>query len=110
LTPEVHIFTESKLSWFTLPDSAPAFDVYYDRHALWPAASLERLDAVLAQMGSDARADARFMTSLSLVNEGYFASLREAGARVNLTRGRGGNRRRGSLAASPPSLFSTSRL
>jgi len=26
----------------------PAFEVYYDRKALWPAASLERLDAILA--------------------------------------------------------------
>jgi hypothetical protein len=46
--PDVHIFTRSKVGWVTLPDSTPAFDVYYDRHALWPAASLERLDAVLA--------------------------------------------------------------
>jgi hypothetical protein len=45
--PDVHIFTRSKVGWVTLPDSTPAFDVYYDRHALWPAASLERLDAVL---------------------------------------------------------------
>jgi hypothetical protein len=46
--PDVHIFTRSKVGWVTLPDSTPAFDVYYDRHALWPAASLERLDAVLS--------------------------------------------------------------
>jgi hypothetical protein len=32
----------SKLSWITLPDSVPAFEVYYDMKALWPAASLER--------------------------------------------------------------------
>jgi hypothetical protein len=48
ITPDVHIFTKSKLPWITLPESVPAFDVYYDRKALWPAASLERLDAVLA--------------------------------------------------------------
>jgi len=48
VTPDVHIFTKSKLSWITIPDSAPAFEVYYDTKALWPAASLERLDAVLA--------------------------------------------------------------
>jgi hypothetical protein len=45
--PDVHIFTRSKLSWITLPDVVPAFEVYYDRKALWPAASLERLDAIL---------------------------------------------------------------
>ena len=49
ITPDVHIFTRSKVPWVTLPDSAPAFEVYYDSKALWPAESLERLDAVLAQ-------------------------------------------------------------
>jgi hypothetical protein len=48
VTPDVHIFTKSKVGWVTLPDSAPAFDVYYDRKTLWPAASQERLDAILA--------------------------------------------------------------
>ena len=46
VTPDVHIFTRSKLSWVGLPESVPAFDVYYDTQALWPAASLRRLDAV----------------------------------------------------------------
>jgi hypothetical protein len=54
VTPDVHIFTRSKLSWVTLPDSVPAFEVYYDSRALWPAASLERLDAIFAPAGSDA--------------------------------------------------------
>ena len=52
--PDVHIFTRSKLGWVTLPDSVPAFEVYYDRKALWPAASLERLDAVLGPADSAA--------------------------------------------------------
>jgi hypothetical protein len=47
ITPDVHIFTKSKLGWVTLPDSVPAFEIYYDRHTLWPEASLERIDAVL---------------------------------------------------------------
>ncbi|HKI24529.1 MAG TPA: GFA family protein [Gaiellaceae bacterium] len=46
VAPDVHIFTKSKLSWVTLPESVPAFEVYYDRKALWPADSLERLDAL----------------------------------------------------------------
>ena len=45
--PDVHIFTRSKLSWVTLPESVPAFEVFYDRKTLWSAASLERLDTVL---------------------------------------------------------------
>lgn len=52
--PDVHIFTRSKLGWITLPESVPAFDVYYDRNALWPTASLERLEALEAPAESDA--------------------------------------------------------
>ncbi len=48
VTPDVHIFTRSKVGWIALPDSTPAFAVYYDRKALWPAASLERIDAILS--------------------------------------------------------------
>jgi hypothetical protein len=54
VAPDVHIFTRSKLSWVTLPDSVPAFDVYYDSNALWPAGSLERLAAVMAPANTDA--------------------------------------------------------
>jgi hypothetical protein len=49
VTPDVHIFTRSKVSWLTLPESAPAFDVYYDMNALWPAASIERFQALSTQ-------------------------------------------------------------
>ena len=54
VTPDVHIYTRSKLPWITLPGSAPAFEVYYDRKALWPAASLERFDSIRAPKGSGA--------------------------------------------------------
>jgi hypothetical protein len=46
--PDVHIFTRSKAGWVAMPDSVPTFEVYYDLKALWPAASLDRLDAILA--------------------------------------------------------------
>jgi hypothetical protein len=49
VVPDVHIFTKSKVGWVTLPDSAPAFDVYYDMKELWPAASLERVEAMMAK-------------------------------------------------------------
>ena len=42
------------MPWITLPDSVPAFEEYYDTKALWPAASLERLQAALGQSGSGA--------------------------------------------------------
>ena len=47
LPPDVHIFTRSKLPWVELPETVPAFDVYYDAQALWPAASLERRRTIL---------------------------------------------------------------
>jgi hypothetical protein len=46
VSPDVHIYTRSKLGWVTLPESVPAFEVYYESKALWPAESLERLRAV----------------------------------------------------------------
>jgi hypothetical protein len=46
--PDVHIYTRSKVPWMRLPDSVPAFEEYYDMNALWPAASLERLQALRA--------------------------------------------------------------
>jgi hypothetical protein len=46
--PDVHIYTRSKLPWVTLPESAPAFEGYYDSKQLWPAASLERLRAAFS--------------------------------------------------------------
>lgn len=47
VAPDVHIFTKSKLPWVSLPEGVPAFDVYYDTQALWPAESLKRLNAAL---------------------------------------------------------------
>jgi len=48
IAPDVHIFTRSKLPWVEVPDSQPAFEVYYDQRALWPAASQERLARLIA--------------------------------------------------------------
>jgi hypothetical protein len=49
ITPDVHIYTRSKVKWVTLPERSPAFDTYYERRELWPAQSLSRLEAVLAR-------------------------------------------------------------
>jgi hypothetical protein len=46
VAPDVHIFTRSKLPWIELPESIPAFETYYDTKKLWPAESLERLEAL----------------------------------------------------------------
>jgi hypothetical protein len=43
VTPDVHIFTRSKLPWFQLPEGAPAFATFYKIAEFWPAESRERL-------------------------------------------------------------------
>ena len=52
--PDVHIFTKSKVGWVTIPESQTAVEIYYDRHELWPAESLQRIDAVLPPRKPDA--------------------------------------------------------
>ena len=49
VAPDVHIFTRSKLPWVELPESVPAFEIYYDPRTLWPPASNERIEAVIAK-------------------------------------------------------------
>jgi hypothetical protein len=55
IEPDVHIFTRSKVSWVRLPESVPAFEVYYDSKTLWPSTSLERLQAVRARAAAEAK-------------------------------------------------------
>jgi hypothetical protein len=50
VTPDVHIYTRSKVDWLTLPESGPAFDEFYDVAEIWPADSLQR--AAAAQQSS----------------------------------------------------------
>ena len=47
LSPDVHIFTRSKLPWVSLPPEVAAFDVYYETQKLWPPESLARRRAVM---------------------------------------------------------------
>ncbi|ESR27504.1 GFA family protein [Lutibaculum baratangense] len=46
ITPDVHIYTRSKLPWVALPPGVPAFAEYYEIEALWPAESLRRRAAL----------------------------------------------------------------
>ena len=46
LTPDVHIYTRSKLPWIKLPDGVPSFEAYYDSKKVWPAESLSRRQAI----------------------------------------------------------------
>src|SRR3954453_8341005 len=43
VTPQVHIFTRSKLPWLELPKDVPAFAAFYNIKEVWPAESRERL-------------------------------------------------------------------
>jgi hypothetical protein len=47
VTPDVHIYTRSKLPWVTLPESVAAFAVFYEMRELWSPESLERLEALM---------------------------------------------------------------
>jgi len=47
LVPDVHIFIRSKQPWVELPDTVPAFDVFYDPKQVWPAASRQRRRAAV---------------------------------------------------------------
>jgi hypothetical protein len=49
LAPDVHIYTRSKQPWVVLPPEVPAFEAYYEREKQWPAESLSRRRAALAQ-------------------------------------------------------------
>jgi hypothetical protein len=46
VSPDVHIYTRSKLPWVQLPQGVPSFEAYYDSKQLWPAASLQRRSAI----------------------------------------------------------------
>jgi hypothetical protein len=47
VSPDVHIYTRSKLPWITLPAAVPAFEEYYETAKLWPPDSLARRKAAL---------------------------------------------------------------
>ena len=46
LSPDIHIFTSSKLPWVVLPQDVPAVPEYYSLREYWPESSLERLRAL----------------------------------------------------------------
>jgi hypothetical protein len=48
ITPNVHIFTRSKLPWLELPADARVFDAYYRRSEVWSPESLARWREVVA--------------------------------------------------------------
>lgn len=54
--PDVHIFTDSKLPWVTIPVSSPQFGEFYDwdnREGIWSTESIKRDDLVVAKMEAE---------------------------------------------------------
>ena len=51
VTPDVHIFTRSKLPWVVLPPGVPAFETFYKLADVWPEQSRERLRRNIAGEG-----------------------------------------------------------
>ena len=49
VTPDVHIFTRSKLPWITLPAGAKAFETFYDIPKVWPPESFARFQKLIAE-------------------------------------------------------------
>ena len=49
VTPDVHIFTRSKVPWVNLPAEAPAFESFYKLAEVWRPESLARFRAASGQ-------------------------------------------------------------
>lgn len=45
ITPDVHIYTRSKVPWLRLPEGARVFEAFYDLKQEWPAEALARREA-----------------------------------------------------------------
>ena len=46
ISPDIHIYTQSKQPWLLLSSDIPAVGEYYDRKVVWPAESLRRFNAL----------------------------------------------------------------
>ena len=46
LPPDIHIFTESKQPWVTLPSDVPVYETYYKKAEVWSADSLARFSRI----------------------------------------------------------------
>ena len=49
MPPDIHIFTQSKQPWVTLPAGAKAFAEFYDIPTEWPAEAFERFKQMRAK-------------------------------------------------------------
>lgn len=47
ITPDIHIFTRSKLPWIALPEGARVTEEFFDARTVWPPESLARWKAAM---------------------------------------------------------------
>jgi hypothetical protein len=45
VSPDIHIYTSSKLPWVTLPEEVPAVPEFYDARQVWPPETMARWQA-----------------------------------------------------------------
>jgi hypothetical protein len=48
ISPDIHIFTESKQPWVVIPEAHACVERYYDLKRYWPDSSRERLRRLLS--------------------------------------------------------------
>ena len=51
ITPDLHIYTSTRLPWVRLPEGARAFAEFYDPRQEWPAAAAARYRAAKQRFG-----------------------------------------------------------
>jgi hypothetical protein len=51
MPPDVHIFTGSRLPWYSIPEDVPAVESYYVRKTTWSQDNQRRLRALCEQIG-----------------------------------------------------------
>lgn len=58
VSPDVHIYTNTKVPWLTFPDSVPVFEAFYGLEQEWPEESLARKKAFMPPVEEDKRQSA----------------------------------------------------
>ena len=51
VSPDIHIYTDSKLPWVLLPSDVPCVPGFYKASEMWPKESIERRTALFASLG-----------------------------------------------------------
>jgi hypothetical protein len=60
MKPDVHIYTESKMDWVTLPDDVPVKDKFYNLDQVWSDESMKRWEALKPQIQEWKAKDGKF--------------------------------------------------